>query len=188
MKFPGDCWPRCPGMPGSSNLQSPSEHAMEVSTADQMEISASTEVTAPLPIRQPTGSAMGAFKQQAYPVMAKRPEHLRMNLWPVTYDLEIYYNLLSVSFIWILGGGGKKKNNNKNSLPSQNLVFTDLMSMCASLISRNCFSSSRPKNLKPTLLSDALCHIRWIIRLGSSFGWFFFYMIVPSKEYETHEQ
>lgn len=53
---------------------------MEVSTADQMEISASTEVTAPLPIRQPSGSAMGAFKQQAYPVMAKRPEHLRMNL------------------------------------------------------------------------------------------------------------
>uniref|UniRef100_A0AAR2JL26 Ribosomal protein S6 kinase n=1 Tax=Pygocentrus nattereri TaxID=42514 RepID=A0AAR2JL26_PYGNA len=80
VKFAGDCWPRGPTMPGASSLQSPTELAMEVSTMDQMDIAASTEVTAPLPIRQPAGSTMGPFKQQAYPVMSKRPEHLRMNL------------------------------------------------------------------------------------------------------------
>uniref|UniRef100_A0A8B9HIC6 Ribosomal protein S6 kinase n=1 Tax=Astyanax mexicanus TaxID=7994 RepID=A0A8B9HIC6_ASTMX len=80
VKFAGDCWPRGPTMPGASSLQSPTELAMEVSTVDQMDIAASAEVTAPLPIRQPAGSMMGPFKQQAYPVLSKRPEHLRMNL------------------------------------------------------------------------------------------------------------
>ncbi|KAK1786365.1 hypothetical protein P4O66_017599, partial [Electrophorus voltai] len=80
VKFTGDCWPRGPPMPGVSSLQSPTELAMEVSTMDQMDIAASAEVTAPLPIRQAPGSAMGPFKQQAYPVLSKRPEHLRMNL------------------------------------------------------------------------------------------------------------
>lgn len=80
VKFAGDCWPRGPAMPGASSLQSPTELAMEVSTMDQMDIAASAEVTAPLPIRQPAGSTMGPFKQQAYPVVSKRPEHLRMNL------------------------------------------------------------------------------------------------------------
>uniref|UniRef100_A0A671MAV2 Ribosomal protein S6 kinase n=1 Tax=Sinocyclocheilus anshuiensis TaxID=1608454 RepID=A0A671MAV2_9TELE len=80
VKFSGDCWPRGPTLPGSSTLQSPTELAMEVSTMDQMEVQASSEATAPLPIRQPAGSNVGQFKQQAYPVISKRPEHLRMNL------------------------------------------------------------------------------------------------------------
>uniref|UniRef100_A0A671NY89 Ribosomal protein S6 kinase n=1 Tax=Sinocyclocheilus anshuiensis TaxID=1608454 RepID=A0A671NY89_9TELE len=76
VKFSGDCWPRGPTLPGSSTLQSPTE----VSTMDQMEVQASSEATAPLPIRQPAGSSVGQFKQQVYPVISKRPEHLRMNL------------------------------------------------------------------------------------------------------------
>ncbi|RXN04013.1 ribosomal S6 kinase beta-1-like protein [Labeo rohita] len=80
IKFSGDCWPRGPTLPGSSILQSPTELAMEVSTMDQMEVQPSSEATAPLPIRQPAGSTVGQFKQQAYPVISKRPEHLRMNL------------------------------------------------------------------------------------------------------------
>uniref|UniRef100_A0A673M091 Ribosomal protein S6 kinase n=1 Tax=Sinocyclocheilus rhinocerous TaxID=307959 RepID=A0A673M091_9TELE len=76
VKFSGDCWPRGPTLPGSSTLQSPTE----VSTMDLMEVQASSEATAPLPIRQPAGSSVGQFKQQAYPVISKRPEHLRMNL------------------------------------------------------------------------------------------------------------
>ncbi len=67
IKFSGDCWPRGPTLPGSSTLQSPTELAMEVSTMDQMEVQASSEATAPLPIRQPAGSNVGQFKQQAYP-------------------------------------------------------------------------------------------------------------------------
>uniref|UniRef100_A0A8C1LVX8 non-specific serine/threonine protein kinase n=1 Tax=Cyprinus carpio TaxID=7962 RepID=A0A8C1LVX8_CYPCA len=80
VKFSGDCWPRGPTLPGSSTLQSPTELAMDVSTMDQMEVQASSEATAPLPIRQPAGSNVGQFKQQTYPVISKRPEHLRMNL------------------------------------------------------------------------------------------------------------
>lgn len=180
VKFPGDCWPRCPSMPSSSTLQSPSEHAMDVSTVDQMEISASTEVTAPLPIRQPTGSAMGAFKQQAYPVMAKRPEHLRMNLWPVNYELEIYYNLLCFFY---MNTRGKKTN----SPPSQNLVCWSLTWWACALHWAQ-ETASVPHIPKPQsmLFSDTLCLIRWIE--SWAFFWtifFFFYMIVPSKEYET---
>uniref|UniRef100_A0A6Q2XEH3 Ribosomal protein S6 kinase n=1 Tax=Esox lucius TaxID=8010 RepID=A0A6Q2XEH3_ESOLU len=78
----GDVWPRGPLMPcGSAQcLQSPQEQVMEVSTTEQMDVQTNSEASAPLPIRQPTGSNLSQFKQQAYPVMAKRPEHLRMNL------------------------------------------------------------------------------------------------------------
>uniref|UniRef100_A0A674EPW3 Ribosomal protein S6 kinase n=1 Tax=Salmo trutta TaxID=8032 RepID=A0A674EPW3_SALTR len=78
----GDVWPRGPLMPGGSSLclQSPQEQVMYVSTPEQMDVQASSEASAPLPIRQPTGANLSQFKQQAYPVMAKRPEHLRMNL------------------------------------------------------------------------------------------------------------
>ncbi|CAB1349043.1 unnamed protein product [Coregonus sp. 'balchen'] len=77
-----DMWPRGPLMPGGSSLclQSPQEQVMEVSTPEQMDVQASSEASAPLPIRQPTGANLSQFKQQAYPVMAKRPGHLRMNL------------------------------------------------------------------------------------------------------------
>uniref|UniRef100_A0A8C9TCV8 Ribosomal protein S6 kinase n=1 Tax=Scleropages formosus TaxID=113540 RepID=A0A8C9TCV8_SCLFO len=75
MKFAGgDCWPRAPP------LQSPTELTMEVTAAEQMDISVSTEASAPLPIRQPAGINPGPFKKQAYPMVSKRPEHLRMNL------------------------------------------------------------------------------------------------------------
>ncbi|XP_021443785.2 ribosomal protein S6 kinase beta-1 isoform X4 [Oncorhynchus mykiss] len=78
----GDMWPRGPLMPGGSSLclQSPQEQVMEVSASEQMEVQASSEASAPLPIRQPSGANLSQFKQQAYPVMAKRPEHLRINL------------------------------------------------------------------------------------------------------------
>lgn len=83
----GDVWPRGPLMPGGSSLclQSPQEQVMYVSTPEQMDVQASSEASAPLPIRQPTGANLSQFKQQAYPVMAKRPEHLRMNLWPAAH-------------------------------------------------------------------------------------------------------
>lgn len=53
---------------------------MELSTPEQMDVTTSSEASAPLPIRQPTGANLAQMKQQAYPVAAKRPEHLRMNL------------------------------------------------------------------------------------------------------------
>ena len=82
----GDCWPRSPLLTGGgpSVLQSPQDQAMELSTPEQMDVTNSSEASAPLPIRKPTGVNMGQMKQQAYPVAAKRPEHLRMNLWPTT--------------------------------------------------------------------------------------------------------
>uniref|UniRef100_A0AAQ6ABY5 Ribosomal protein S6 kinase n=1 Tax=Amphiprion ocellaris TaxID=80972 RepID=A0AAQ6ABY5_AMPOC len=79
----GDCWARSPLLPGggpSSVLQSPQDQAMELSTPEQMDITSSSEASAPLPIRQPAGVNLAQMKQQAYPVVAKRPEHLRMNL------------------------------------------------------------------------------------------------------------
>lgn len=56
---------------------------MEVSTVEQMDTSSSgtSEASAPLPIRQPSGINAGPYKKQAYPMNSKRPEHLRMNLW-----------------------------------------------------------------------------------------------------------
>nr|XP_061797037.1 ribosomal protein S6 kinase beta-1 isoform X1 [Nerophis lumbriciformis] len=78
----GDCWPRSALLPsgGPSVLQSPQEQAMEVSTPEQMDVTTNSEASAPLPIRQPAGVNLAQMKQQAYPVVAKRPEHLRMNL------------------------------------------------------------------------------------------------------------
>lgn len=79
----GDCWARSPLLPGggpSSVLQSPQDQAMELSTPEQMDVTSSSEASAPLPIRQPAGVNLAQMKQQAYPVVAKRPEHLRMNL------------------------------------------------------------------------------------------------------------
>lgn len=61
---------------------------MELSTPEQMDITTSAEASAPLPIRQPAGINLAQMKQQAYPVVAKRPEHLRMNLWPTAPVLE----------------------------------------------------------------------------------------------------
>uniref|UniRef100_A0A669ELG2 Ribosomal protein S6 kinase n=1 Tax=Oreochromis niloticus TaxID=8128 RepID=A0A669ELG2_ORENI len=78
----GHCWHRSPLVPsgGPGVLQSPQDQAMELSTPEQMDITTSAEASAPLPIRQPAGINLAQMKQQAYPVMAKRPEHLRMNL------------------------------------------------------------------------------------------------------------
>uniref|UniRef100_A0A3P8NI49 Ribosomal protein S6 kinase n=1 Tax=Astatotilapia calliptera TaxID=8154 RepID=A0A3P8NI49_ASTCA len=78
----GHCWHRSPLVPsgGPGVLQPPQDQAMELSTPEQMDITTSAEASAPLPIRQPAGINLAQMKQQAYPVMAKRPEHLRMNL------------------------------------------------------------------------------------------------------------
>lgn len=53
---------------------------MELSHPEQMDVTASCEASAPLPIRQPAGANAAQAKQQAFPSLAKRPEHLRMNL------------------------------------------------------------------------------------------------------------
>ncbi|XP_041922937.1 ribosomal protein S6 kinase beta-1 isoform X2 [Alosa sapidissima] len=79
VRFAGDCWHAGPPLPVGASL-APREQAMEESSLEQMDVTASSEASAPLPIRPPAGAPMGQFKQQAYPVMAKRPEHLRMNL------------------------------------------------------------------------------------------------------------
>lgn len=78
----GDSWARSPLVPGGgpSILQSPQEQAMELSTPEQMDITSSSEASAPLPIRQPAGVSLAQIKQPAYPVAPKRPDHLRMNL------------------------------------------------------------------------------------------------------------
>uniref|UniRef100_A0A8C8DMU5 Ribosomal protein S6 kinase n=1 Tax=Oryzias sinensis TaxID=183150 RepID=A0A8C8DMU5_9TELE len=65
---------------GRSVLQSPLEHAMELSAPEQMDVTSSSEASAPLPILQPGGVNLAHMKQQAFPVAAKRPDHLRMNL------------------------------------------------------------------------------------------------------------
>ncbi|KAA8593905.1 hypothetical protein FQN60_004739, partial [Etheostoma spectabile] len=78
VKFSGsDCWARSPLLPGGgpSVLQSPQDQAMELSTPEQMDVTTSSEASAPLPIRQPAGVNLAQMKQQTYPV-AKRPEHL----------------------------------------------------------------------------------------------------------------
>lgn len=83
VKFSGpECWARSPLVTGGgpSVLQSPQDQAMELSTPEQMDVTTSSEASAPLPIRQPAGVNLAQMKQQAYPVVAKRPEHLRMNL------------------------------------------------------------------------------------------------------------
>ncbi|MEQ2159071.1 Ribosomal protein S6 kinase beta-1 [Goodea atripinnis] len=71
-KFPGS--PRTP--------VSSIDQLMEVSSMEQMDTSSSitTETSAPLPIRHPSGLHAGPYKKQAYPMNSRRPEHLRMNL------------------------------------------------------------------------------------------------------------
>lgn len=51
---------------------------METSGIEQMDVTVCGEASAPLPIRQPNS---GPYKKQAFPMISKRPEHLRMNLW-----------------------------------------------------------------------------------------------------------
>lgn len=80
VKFSGpECWTRSPLLAGvgSAVAPPPQDQAMEVSS-EQMDVSSSSEASAPLPIRQPAGLPL--TKQQTFPVAAKRPEHLRMNL------------------------------------------------------------------------------------------------------------
>lgn len=74
----GDCWTRVPMRGGS-----PGEQPMDVSM-EQIDTSSSntSEASAPLPIRHPSGIQEAPYKKQAYPLNSKRPEHLRMNLWP----------------------------------------------------------------------------------------------------------
>uniref|UniRef100_A0A673ZBP0 Ribosomal protein S6 kinase n=1 Tax=Salmo trutta TaxID=8032 RepID=A0A673ZBP0_SALTR len=83
----GDCWPRAPTQARVSSLLFPGgsgsgDQPMEVGV-EQMDVSSkATEVSAPLPIKKPSGNTTtgGPFKKQAYPLMSKHPEHLRMNL------------------------------------------------------------------------------------------------------------
>ncbi|KAK1138252.1 ribosomal protein S6 kinase beta-1 [Acipenser oxyrinchus oxyrinchus] len=63
-----------------SNRTVPTEYPMEVAGLEQMDVTSGGEASAPLPIRQPAGTNSLPFKTQAYPMMSKRPEHLRMNL------------------------------------------------------------------------------------------------------------
>ncbi|KAM6969804.1 LOW QUALITY PROTEIN: ribosomal protein S6 kinase beta-1 [Aplochiton taeniatus] len=84
LKFAGgDCWPRGPVL-GAQLAMAPGgsgEQPMEVSAMEHMDVSESSEASAPLPIRQPSGtSSTGPFKKHTYPLMSKRPSHLRMNL------------------------------------------------------------------------------------------------------------
>ncbi|XP_027630030.1 ribosomal protein S6 kinase beta-1 isoform X2 [Tupaia chinensis] len=77
VKFsPGDFWGRGASA-STANPQTPVEYPMETSGIEQMDVTTSGEASAPLPIRQPNS---GPYKKQAFPMISKRPEHLRMNL------------------------------------------------------------------------------------------------------------
>uniref|UniRef100_A0A7M4EY42 Ribosomal protein S6 kinase n=2 Tax=Crocodylia TaxID=1294634 RepID=A0A7M4EY42_CROPO len=77
VKFsPGDFWGRGASA-SASNTQTPVEYPMETSGIEQMDVTVCGEASAPLPIRQPNS---GPYKKQAFPMISKRPEHLRMNL------------------------------------------------------------------------------------------------------------
>ncbi|XP_029783622.1 ribosomal protein S6 kinase beta-1 isoform X3 [Suricata suricatta] len=77
VKFsPGDFWGRGASA-STANAQPPVEYPMETSGVEQMDVTMSGEASAPLPIRQPNS---GPYKKQAFPMISKRPEHLRMNL------------------------------------------------------------------------------------------------------------
>lgn len=175
IKFSGDCWPRGPTLPGGTSLQSPTELAMEVSTTDQMDVTASAEATAPLPIRQPTGSSLGQFKQQAYPVISKRPEHLRMNLWPLVQ----LRGFLCFLYFFYMDTRGKERP--LPSLPfSAIYCCSHLISMRFSQSMRNGYCSSHPKTSERILRWFLYLHIKRIIRIGPSFGLLtFFYMVLP---------
>ncbi|XP_067253975.1 ribosomal protein S6 kinase beta-1 [Chanodichthys erythropterus] len=79
-----DGWSRGPPFPEvtttTSSLLPPTDTPMEVSNVEQMDVSNSMEVSAPLPIKKPLGSTAGSFIKQANPVGGRRPQHLRMNL------------------------------------------------------------------------------------------------------------
>uniref|UniRef100_A0A8D0IKW8 Ribosomal protein S6 kinase n=1 Tax=Sus scrofa TaxID=9823 RepID=A0A8D0IKW8_PIG len=72
----GDFWGRGASA-STANPQTPVEYPMETSGIEQMDVTMSGEASAPLPIRQPNS---GPYKKQAFPMISKRPEHLRMNL------------------------------------------------------------------------------------------------------------
>uniref|UniRef100_A0A670JNB3 Ribosomal protein S6 kinase n=1 Tax=Podarcis muralis TaxID=64176 RepID=A0A670JNB3_PODMU len=77
IKFsPGDYWGRGTSS-GVGNAQAPVEYPMQTGGIEQMDVSVCGEASAPLPIRQPN---TGPYKKQAFPMISKRPEHLRMNL------------------------------------------------------------------------------------------------------------
>ncbi|KAM3854811.1 ribosomal protein S6 kinase beta-1 isoform 2-T2 [Vipera latastei] len=77
VKFsPGDFWGRG-GSSGVANPQPPVEYPMETGGIEHMDVTVCGEASAPLPIRQPN---TGPYKKQAFPIISKRPEHLRMNL------------------------------------------------------------------------------------------------------------
>ncbi|XP_037656156.1 ribosomal protein S6 kinase beta-1-like isoform X4 [Choloepus didactylus] len=77
VKFsPGDFWGRGASA-STANPQTPVEYPVETSGIEQMDVTMSGEASAPLPIRQPNS---GPYKKQAFPMISKRPEHLRMNL------------------------------------------------------------------------------------------------------------
>ncbi|XP_044530885.1 ribosomal protein S6 kinase beta-1 isoform X3 [Gracilinanus agilis] len=77
VKFsPGDFWGRGASA-SAATTQTPVDYPMETSGIEQMDVTVSGEASAPLPIRQPNS---GPYKKQAFPMISKRPEHLRMNL------------------------------------------------------------------------------------------------------------
>uniref|UniRef100_A0A8C8RKZ4 Ribosomal protein S6 kinase n=1 Tax=Pelusios castaneus TaxID=367368 RepID=A0A8C8RKZ4_9SAUR len=77
VKFsPGDFWGRGASA-SAANMQTPVEYPMETSGIEQMDVTVCGEASAPLPIRQANS---GPYKKQVFPMISKRPEHLRMNL------------------------------------------------------------------------------------------------------------
>lgn len=75
--MPGDSWLRSTGV-GAAGVHSSTDYTMEV--GEQMDVTVCGEASAPLPIRQPAGMNSLPFKKQVFPLMSKRPDHLRMNL------------------------------------------------------------------------------------------------------------
>lgn len=61
----------------------------------------SGEASAPLPIRQPNS---GPYKKQAFPMISKRPEHLRMNLWQSNAFIEFKAKKVGIGCVSILQG------------------------------------------------------------------------------------
>lgn len=66
-----------------------------------MDVTMSGEASAPLPIRQPN---TGPYKKQAFPMISKRPEHLRMNLWQSNAFNEFKAKKVGRRFVSILQG------------------------------------------------------------------------------------
>lgn len=66
-----------------------------------MDVTMSGEASAPLPIRQPNS---GPYKKQAFPMISKRPEHLRMNLWQNNAFNELKATMVGRGCVSILQG------------------------------------------------------------------------------------